>query len=91
MSPLPSRSLLPAAVSSLSLLVSACASYRTPGAGVDIADISGDDAQDIGELMRREPAARFPARVALVRAQSPGYRARGGGKASSRNRRPQPV
>jgi hypothetical protein len=62
----------------LCLIASGCASYRTPGAGVDLAGISGDDAQDIGELMRREPASPFPARMALVRAQSPGYATRGG-------------
>ena len=70
------RALLPAALCiGVSAFVGGCASYRTPGAGVDISGISGDDAQDIGELMRREPASPFPARVALVRAQSPGYRA----------------
>lgn len=63
---------------SLALCASSCASYRTPGAGVDLAGISGDDAQDIGELMQREPAAALPARMALVRAQSPGYAAHRG-------------
>ena len=47
-----------------------CASYTTPAAGVDIAAI-GD--ADIAELMAVEPASQFPARVAVVRVQEPGY------------------
>ena len=49
-----------------------CASYTTPGAGVSIASISKADA-DIGELLKAEPAASFPARMAMARVQGSGY------------------
>lgn len=49
-----------------------CASYTTPGAGVSIAGISKADA-DIGALLKAEPAAAFPARMALARVQGSGY------------------
>jgi hypothetical protein len=47
-----------------------CASYVTPGAGVDLARL-GD--ADIKELMANEPAAKFPANVAVARIQAPNY------------------
>lgn len=48
-----------------------CATYTTPAAGVNMSTL-GDD--DIVELMALEPAAHFPARLAMVRVQSSGYR-----------------
>jgi hypothetical protein len=32
---------------------------------------------DIGEIMKREPAAAFPARIAVARVEAPGYRTNG--------------
>jgi len=54
------------------LVVSGCATYQTPGAGINIGNLSKADA-DIAELMKREPAASFPARLAVVRIQASGY------------------
>ena len=55
------------------LLVSGCAAtYTTPGAGVRIENLDKADA-DIAELLRVEPAAVFPARIAVARAQAAGY------------------
>src|SRR6266571_918064 len=52
-----------------------CATYTTPGAGVSVGNLSQADA-DIGEILKREPAAPFPARVAVARVQAPGYSSR---------------
>jgi hypothetical protein len=56
----------------LSLCVAGCASYRTPGAGVPVGTLakSGDD---IAGVMNRQPAAEFPARIALARVQAADY------------------
>lgn len=56
----------------VSLLLGGCATYQTPGAGVSIGDLS-QSSPDIAELMQREPAAEFPARIATVRVQAAGY------------------
>ena len=55
----------------------ACAMYQTPGAGVAIGDLSQAPA-DVAEMIQREPAAQFPARLATVRVQASGYRIRTG-------------
>ena len=48
-----------------------CASsYVTPGEAVSLPAITDTD---IGETLRREPAASFPARLIVARAQAPGY------------------
>lgn len=60
---------------SLLLMVTGCATYQTPGAGVNIGNLSRADS-DIAELMKREPAAPFPARIAVVRVQTTGYYSR---------------
>lgn len=49
-----------------------CATYTTPGAGVSIQNLAKADA-DIAELMKVEPAAPFPARMAVARVQAAGY------------------
>ena len=49
------------------LLCAGCASYRTPGGPVRLADIDGSD--DASRL----PSPHFPARVAVVRVQAPEY------------------
>ena len=52
-----------------------CATYTTPGAGVNLENLTRADA-DIGELLKAEPAATFPARIAVVRVQASGYSSR---------------
>lgn len=55
-------------------LLGACARpYVTPARGVALSSLTTADS-DIAERMLRQPAAEFPARIALVRVQSPGYR-----------------
>lgn len=65
------------AFGSLSLLIAlghtGCATYVTPGRGVAMSSLTGVD-YDIKQRMLREPAASFPARIALVRVQSSEYR-----------------
>lgn len=56
----------------LALFVSGCATYQTPGAGVNVGNLSNADT-DIAEVMKREPAAPFPSRIAMARVQSTGY------------------
>jgi len=56
---------------SVLLFIQACATnYTTPAAGVDISEIND---VDIAEIMAREPQAKFPARVAILRIQSSDY------------------
>ncbi|MBZ2188837.1 hypothetical protein K8B33_07000 [Alcanivorax sp. JB21] len=50
----------------------ACTTYQTPGAGVAIGDLS-QAPPDIAEMIQREPAAQFPARLATARVQASGY------------------
>ena len=65
---------LPALALTLCLaVIQGCATYTTPAGGVNIPSL-GDG--DIAELMAVEPAARFPARLAVARVQSPGYSSR---------------
>lgn len=47
-----------------------CSTYRTPGAGVSIPEITSPP---IAEALARRPAAPFPARVVAMRVQGPGY------------------
>jgi len=53
-------------------LAAGCSTYTTPGAGVNIENLARADV-DIAELMKAEPAAVFPARIALARVQASGY------------------
>ena len=53
-------------------VLTGCATYMTPGAGVNVGDLSAAD-EDIAEIMRREPTAPFPARLAVPRIQATGY------------------
>jgi hypothetical protein len=59
----------------LVLMATGCASYTTPGAGVNLQNLSKADAS-IAELMKIEPAAPFPARVSVARVQASGYSSR---------------
>jgi len=55
------------------LVVQGCATYTTPAGGVNINALTD---VDIAELMKVEPASTFPARLAVVRIQAPGYKSR---------------
>jgi hypothetical protein len=57
-------------------LVSACATYVTPGAGVRL-KLPSTPEEDAGALTAVEPAAAFPARIAIARVQDAGYIAKG--------------
>jgi len=52
------------------LILSGCASYTTPGGGVQLSELADTD---INELMSQEPAAVFPANITVARVQAPGY------------------
>lgn len=56
----------------LVVFLGSCATYTTPGAGVNVGNLEAAD-EDIGELLTLEPASPFPARLALVRVQASGY------------------
>jgi hypothetical protein len=56
------------------LSLSACVTYLTPGAG---ASLSGLEPDAIAAAHKAEPQAPFPARIAIVRLQAPGYRSFG--------------
>lgn len=58
------------AILALLALVHGCASYTTPGGGVQISNLTE---ADIGELLSKEPAATFPANIAVARIQAPDY------------------
>lgn len=55
----------------LIIILSGCASYTTPGGGVQLSNLAE---ADINELMSKEPAASFPANIAVARVQASGYR-----------------
>lgn len=67
------RQLIQSALLVCTLVWSGCATYVTPGAGAKLADF-GSPEWDIEKALSRKPAASFPARLAMVRVQSPGYR-----------------
>lgn len=54
------------------LLMVGCASYTTPGGGVNIQNLSAADSS-IADLMKVQPASPFPARLTIVRVQASGY------------------
>src|SRR5207249_5337001 len=56
---------------SLVILCSGCASYVTPGGPARLDHI---DRADIAEIASRRPTLSLPARLAIVRVQSPDYR-----------------
>lgn len=59
----------------LALALPGCsANYTTPGGSVPLADLAETD---INEMLTREPAARFPANIAVARVQAPGYESHG--------------
>ncbi|AAN55287.1 hypothetical protein HRJ35_12900 [Shewanella oneidensis MR-1] len=52
------------------MLLGGCASYTTPGGSVAIGSLAESD---ISALMSTQPAAIFPAHIAVARIQAPGY------------------
>ena len=57
------------------ILITGCATYTTPGAGVNVGNLASAD-EDIAEIMSREPASPFPARISIARVQASGYSSR---------------
>lgn len=58
----------------LPLVINGChQSYVTPGGPVQLDSFTAPD-EDIRERLLRQPAAPFPARIAIVRVQGPDYR-----------------
>ncbi len=53
------------------LILSSCASYTTPGGGVQLSSLSD---KDINEIMAQKPAARLPVNLAIARVQAPDYK-----------------
>jgi len=53
---------------------SGCASYVTPGGGVELTQLTSSPDANINELMSIEPGASFPVSIAIVRAQASGYK-----------------
>jgi len=68
--------LFAACLAAAALLASGCATYTTPGAGMSLQELARADT-DIAELMKAEPAAVFPARIAVARVQASGYYSHG--------------
>ena len=58
------------AILGITLIISGCASYTTPGGSVQLSALADTD---INELMSKEPAANFPANISVARIQAPGY------------------
>lgn len=56
----------------LLVLLAGCAHYTTPGGAAPMATFTGGDFT-VEEHMRRQPAAVFPTRIAVVRVQDAGY------------------
>ena len=53
------------------MAITGCAvNYTTPAGGVNISSLTDDD---IADLMKVEPAAQFPSRIAIARIQASGY------------------
>jgi hypothetical protein len=55
--------------------ISGCSTYTTPGRGVNIQNLSAADTS-IADLLKVQPAAPFPARIAIARVQASGYSSR---------------
>jgi hypothetical protein len=58
-------------LATLACFAAGCATYTTPGRAANLAEI---DRADIRAGLAREPAASFPARIAVARVQARGYR-----------------
>ena len=59
------------------VLAQGCATYTTPAAGANVRALAKAMADsDIGAMMKVEPTSPFPAQIAVVRIQAPGYHTR---------------
>ncbi len=63
-------SILKIAIVGLGLILTGCASYTTPGGGVQISALADNN---INGIMAQRPAATFPANISVARIQAPGY------------------
>jgi len=52
------------------LFLAACSTYRTPGSGVSIPELT---TPSVADALARKPAASWPARIIAVRVQGSGY------------------
>lgn len=52
------------------IVFSGCASYTTPGGGVQLSNLADTD---INDLMSKKPAASFPVNISVARVQAPDY------------------
>lgn len=71
------KPLIPAFACLLALMAG-CATYTTPGAGINIENLSHTE-PEIADRFKVKPASPFPARIAAARVQASGYYSRGGG------------
>lgn len=71
------RTITAAAAAGALLVCCGCMRYVTPGGGVSMASLASAE-EDIRSRMTREPAAPFPARLAVVRVQDANYRSYSG-------------
>ena len=62
------------AIIALLLTLGGCASYTTPGGGVQLSSLA--DA-DINEILSKQPVAPFPANISVARVQASGYQSYG--------------
>lgn len=69
------RPSLRAWIAAAALLSSGCATYTTPGAGLNLKSFANTE-PEIETRMKIEPAVVFPARLAVARVQAPGYASR---------------
>jgi hypothetical protein len=68
-------------ISVLLMSCGGCASYATPGRAADLRDVGAPDARELGagtdatirQAFDKQPLAKFPTGVAVVRIQQPGY------------------
>ena len=75
------RTCMAAAVATGLAMAQGCANYKTPASGVNVGALAEEEIRaraddDIGRLMAVRPASPFPARIAVVRIQAPGYSSR---------------
>ncbi|MEO1035779.1 MAG: hypothetical protein AAFX44_09485 [Pseudomonadota bacterium] len=55
------------------LPLAGCATYTTPAGPVNVVDLANTE-PELAAILAREPTAKFPARIAVVRAQASDYR-----------------
>lgn len=74
------RTALSIVLAGIALLAGGCSSYVVPSRGADLATLVGPaGSAEIQGTMSRQPATSFPAIIAAVRIQAPGYHNNAGG------------